>query len=337
MSRIESEHPRRPSLWFAAAVLFLASCGGPSPETEGGARQSAADASGATAAGAPVEADSADPRWAEVRRVFAQEGEAEDGYFRVSYPRTDLTVEIGDVALEPEFELTSYFAFAPVEADRALGMGEVVMRQEEVTGAVREARRQGVSVTALHNHLIGESPRILYLHVMAEGPADSVAAKLRSVIATTPTPLKPEEEEGEGAAPDWSAIDAVLGPHAEAEAQTAEYVFPRREAHSVRGVPMKSTGMLETASEVIFQQLGGGRVASGGEFYLLPQEVQPVMDALEGAGLHVSALHHHMLDEQPIMYWMHWYGTGQGPTLARGVAGALAHMNSAQKSEAESE
>jgi hypothetical protein len=193
-----------------------------------------------------------------------------------------------------------------------------------------------VYVTALHNHLIGETPRIMYLHLMAEGPADSVATKLRSVITTTGAPLRraAEPEAAPGATPDWSAIDAILGPHSEASGNTAEYIFLRREDHAVHGIPVKSTDMLETASEVVFQRLSGGRMACGGELYLRPGEVQPVLDALEGAGLHVTALHNHMLDEEPVMYWMHWYGTGEGTTLARGVAAALAHMNSARRTEA---
>jgi hypothetical protein len=176
----------------------------------------------------------------------------------------------------------------------------------------------------------------MYMHLMAEGPADSVATRLRSVIATTGAPLRraAEPEAAPGARPDWSAIDAILGPHSEASGSTAEYIFPRREAHAVHGVPVKSTDMLETASEVVFQQLGDDRLASGGELYLRPEEVQPVIDALEGAGLHVTALHNHMLEEEPTMDWMHWYGTGEGTVLARGVAAALARMNSARKTQA---
>jgi hypothetical protein len=214
-------------------------------------------------------------------------------------------------------------------------MGEVILRQDEVNRALAEADRQGVRVTALHNHLIGEEPRIVYTHVMAEGAADSVAAKLRRVIATTATPLGRGGEEESAPSVDWSAIDAVLGSHAEAEGRTAEYVFPRHEAHSVHGMALKSSGMLETASEVVFQQLGGGRVACGGELYVLPGEVQPVVHALEAAGLHVTALHNHMLEERPTMYWIHWFGTGEGPALARGVAAALSRMNGAARSEAE--
>lgn len=283
------------------------------------------------AAAQATSAGGGDARWAPVQRIFGQKGEEEDGYFRVQFPRTDLKVRIGAVTLEPEFELTSYFGFAPVGRTDVLAMGEVVMRQDEVNAALREARRQGVSATALHNHLLGETPRIMFLHVMAEGPAGSVATKLRSVLSTTGAPLKPAKEGPENA-PDWSAIDAVLGKHEEAGGKTAEYEFPRRESHSVHGVPVKSSGLLETGSEVVFQQLAGGRVACGGELYLLPREVEAVADALEAAGLHVTAIHNHMLDESPTMYWMHWYGTGSGPALARGVAAALSHTNSARRS-----
>lgn len=281
----------------------------------------------------PTQAGPQDPRWAAIRRVFEQEGKAEEGYFRVELPRTDLHVRIGDVTLAPPFELTTYFGFAPVGANDVLAMGEVIMLQEEVNGALIEARRQGIDVTALHNHLLGENPRIMYLHVMATGQAEAVATRLRSVAAKTHVPLRPAPE-AEGTPPDWSAIDAILGPHAEAEGRTASYIFTRNEAHSVHGVPVRSTDMLETASEVVFQQLGEGRLACGGELFLRPEEVQPVIDALEAAGLHVTALHNHMLDEQPTMYWMHWFGTGEGAGMARGVAAALTHMNSARRSVA---
>lgn len=298
----------------------------------------------------PASAGPQDPRWAAIRRVFGQDGKAAEGYFRIELPRSDLHVRIGDVTLETPFELTTYFGFAPVGEHDVLAMGEVIMVQEEVNGALLEARSQGVDVTALHNHLIGETPRIIYLHVMTQGPAEAVATRLHSVASKTRVPLQPAQgtaaarrsegaqvpaggQRSHGAPPDWSAIDAILGPHAEAEGMTASYIFPRREPHSVHGVPVRSTDMIETASEVVFQQLPGGRMACGGELYLRPEEVQPVIDALEAAGLHVTALHNHMLDEQPHMYWLHWFGTGEGTTMARGVAAAISKTNSERRSE----
>jgi hypothetical protein len=101
---------------------------------------------------------------------------------------------------------------------------------------------------------------------------------------------------------------------------------------TVDGVAVKSSGLLETASEVVFQQLPGGRVACGGELFVLPTEIDAVVRALDEHGLHVTAIHNHMVHETPTMYWMHWYGTGDAVALARGVAAALMQTNGAHKS-----
>jgi hypothetical protein len=287
-----------------------------------------------TAASAPAQENAAErnPRWAPIHQLFGQ-GKAEGRYFRVDLPRSDLHVHIGADTLSPAFEFTSYIGFAPVGAHDVLAMGEVILLQSELPGVLAEARRQGVHVTAVHNHLVNEMPRIVYVHVMAEGEPRAVARELRAVFASSATPLGPPKEEAGGA--DWSAVDAVLGRHSEAEGKVAEYVFPRREPLRVHGMRVRSTGTLETASEVVFEQLGRGRVANTGELYLLPSEVESVEQVLEEHGLHVTALHTHMLDDGPAHYWLHWYATGEGPVLARGVKAALARMNSARTAESE--
>jgi hypothetical protein len=270
-------------------------------------------------------------RWSPIRRIFGQNGEVDDGYFRVSFPRTDLHVRIGSDELSAHFEFTGYFGFVPVGATNVMAMGEVILREEETPAALAEAHRQGVRVTALHNHLIGESPKIMYLHVVAEGAADVVASKLHAVLAKTATPLtKPAEEPSTA---DWSAIDAILGKHEDAEGPVAEYEFPRREHLTIGGHAVRSSGAIESGSEVVFQRLAAGRVATTGELYLLQKEVEQVVRALDEHGLHVTALHTHMLDDGPPHYWVHWYATGDGPTLARGIAAALSHTNSEQRSD----
>jgi uncharacterized protein DUF1259 len=127
----------------------------------------------------------------------------------------------------------------------------------------------------------------------------------------------------------------VLGPHAEAEGPVAEYIFPRKERLAMHGMPVKSTSALETASEVVFRRLEDGRTAITGELFVLPREVDPVVRALDEHGLNVTAVHNHMVDDSPRMYWVHWYATGDGPELARGVAAALSHMNSERRSRSE--
>jgi hypothetical protein len=273
-----------------------------------------------------------DAHWAAIKRVFSQ-GEAADGYFRINLPRTDLHVSIAGDALSPDFEFKSYVGFVPTGPNAVFAMGEMVLLQNEVPAVLAEARRQGIHVTALHNHLRDEIPRIMYMHVMADGTPEHVAAGLHAAFAKSATPLTPPRDEP--ATVNWTAIDAILGPHAEASGTVAEYGFARHELLRVHGVHVKSSALLETASEVVFERLADGRIANTGELYLLASEVEPVMDALEQHGLHVTALHTHMLDDGPPHYWMHWYATGDGPTLARGVAAALAHTAGARRSAAE--
>ena len=291
----------------------------------------AATAVGTTTAGAQAKKEQSG-RWAPIQRVFGQ-GEAEGKYFRVNLPRRDLHVRIGDDALDPGFEFTSYVGFAPTGAASVMAMGEVILAEGEVPAVLAAARAQGVRVTAVHNHLIGETPRIVYVHVMVAGAPAAVATRLRALFAASATPLAPAPEEPVSA--DWASIDAVLGTHSEAHGRVAEYVFPRRERITVHGTSLESSGTLETASEVVFQQLGGGRVANTGELYLLPDEVDAVVRALGEHGLGVTAIHTHMLDDGPPRFWVHWYAAGDGPTLARGVAAALSHMKSAQKAAKE--
>jgi hypothetical protein len=274
----------------------------------------------------------ADPRWEPIHRVFGQ-GDEEEGYYRVNLPRSDLHVSIEGDTLSPGFEFTSYVGFAPMGAKNVMAMSEVIVLQSEVPAVLAEAHRQGIKVTAMHNHLLNEQPRIMYIHATAEGAPAAVAAKFRAVFARTATPLEHAEEKASSV--DWSSIDAVLGTHAEAHGSIAEFVFPRREHLRMHGLALRSSGTLETASEVVFEHLRGGRVANTGELFILPSEVEPVVSALDANGLHVTALHSHMVDDQPRMYWVHWYATGDGPTLAKGVAAALAHMNSVKKSRRE--
>jgi hypothetical protein len=282
------------------------------------------------------EADTANaaqnPRWTAIRAVFGQ-GEQEDGYFRVNLPRSDLHVSIGRDTLSPRFEFTSYIGFAPAGAKSVIAMSEIIVLQSEVPLVLAEAHRQGIHITAVHNHLLNEQPHIMYVHATAEGAPGAIASGFKAVFARTATPLAPAEEEKSTV--DWSRVDAVLGAHAEAHGTIAEYVFPRREHLTMHGMPLKSSGTLETASEVVFEQLGDGRVANTGELFIAPNEVEPVVRALDENGLHVTALHNHMVEDQPRMYWVHWYATGDAATLAKGVAVALSHMNSVQKSKSE--
>ena len=287
----------------------------------------------ASKSGAEKKSEAADPRWNAIRKVFGQDGKVEDGYLRLSFPRSDLHVRVANDALEPDFEFIAFFGFVPVGKADVMAMGELILREDEVAGVFSEARTQGIHITALHNHLIGETPRILYTHFNVEGPAEAVANKLHALIAKTATPLGKSTDEPSKV--NWSSIDAILGPHEEATGSVASYGFKRKGHLTVGGHAVKSSGAIETASEATFEQLAGARVASTGELYLKPEEVGPVVNALTANGLHVTALHMHMIGDTPAHFWVHWYSTGDGPTLARGIAAVLTKLDSEQKSSKE--
>jgi hypothetical protein len=207
-------------------------------------------------------------------------------------------------------------------------MGELVLRDNEVNAVMDEARRQNVDIAALHNHLIGETPRIMYAHIMISGDAASVAQKLRGLLTRTATPLGKEPEEPKGNKAAWSAVSASFGEPEEVESETAEWEFPRRGAITEGGVPVKSSGVLETASEVVFQRLPNGRVATTGEVFLDGNEITPVTHALEAGGIHVTAIHMHMVRETPRLYWLHWYAVGDPVALAKTIRAAMDRTNS---------
>jgi hypothetical protein len=269
-----------------------------------------------------------DRRWSAIAQALGRDGKVEDGYYRVEFPRRDLKVNIGQHRLDPGFELTSYFGFVPTSGGNVFSMGELVLRESEVDPVMTEARRQGVDIPALHNHLIGETPRLIYAHVTLVGEAASVARKLHALLEKTATPLgkPPAKKEGDKAA--WSAMSAALGEPAEVEGELAEWEFARREAIAENGVPVKSSGVIETASEVVFQRLANDRAATTGELFVDANEITPVTAALEAGNVHVTAIHMHMVHETPRLFWLHWYGVGNPAALAKTVRSAIDRTNS---------
>lgn len=274
----------------------------------------------------------AEAQWGAIRQVFSAQGKMEEEYLRFDFPRKDLSVTIGGHRLAPEFELTSYMGFVPTGQGRVLAMGEVILTGAEAGPALAEARRQNVGVPALHNHLLRETPRLMYMHLMVEGQPKAVAEKLERVLAHTGAGGKAAESEQErgadkGSGGGWASVAAQLGKPEESKDSVAEWEFARKERLTAHGTSIESSGAIESGSEVVFQRLAGGQAATGGEFFLLPQEIDAVSRALTEGGIQVTAIHNHMVTEMPRMYWLHWYGTGDPASLARTIREALSHTN----------
>lgn len=269
--------------------------------------------------------------WKAVETVLGRKGEEDQGVFRVSFERSDLKVTKGGVPVSADLVFDCWYGFWPMKDGTVMLMGDTCVREDELSGVESEMHRQGLDVTALHNHLIGETPKVMFVHLSGHGTPVDLARKVKAVLARTATPTGPKRDEAEKEKPDWSAITAVLGKPAEAEGDIVEYGFRRRERLTMHGETMPSTDALETAPEVKFQMLKDGRAVTYGEMILTATEVAPVFHVLTENGIEVEALHNHMTGEEPRLFFMHWWAVGKPESLARAVKAAISRVNVASE------
>jgi len=250
------------------------------------------------------------------------------GIYRVALPRTDLKVTLDGVELKPGFALGSWLAFEKM-GEEGMAMGDLVLTMEEVNPVMTKLAAGGIEVTALHNHLLRNQPFTMYMHVLGHGDPVKLAATFHTALAESKTPLA-----AAAAAPprpidlDTAALDQTLGAKGTNNGGVYQFGIPRAE-------PIKDGGMdvpppMGSANAINFQPTGGGKAAVTGDFVLIAKEVNPVLKALRDHGIEVTALHNHMLDDQPHLYFMHFWANDDAKKLAEGLKAALAQINIAK-------
>jgi len=282
-------------------------------------------------AGAAGLAFAADDGWqAQVGEALGKTGSAAPGgIYRVGLPRTDLKVTLDGVELKPGFALGGWLAFEKM-GDQGMVMGDLVLTMDEVNPVMTKLAAGGIEVTALHNHLLCNQPFTMYMHVLGRGDPVKLAAVLRTALAESKTPLSAAPAP---AAPppidlDTAAIDQSLGAKGANNGGVYQFSIPRAE-------PIKDGGMdvppaMGSANAINFQPTGGGKAAITGDFVLIAKEVNPVLKALRDQGIEVTAIHNHMLDDQPHLYFMHFWANDDARKLAEGLKAALAQINIAR-------
>jgi hypothetical protein len=282
-------------------------------------------------AGAPALALAADNGWqVEVGKALGKTGSAmPGGVYRVGLPRTDLKATLDGVALKPGFALGGWLAFEKT-GDQGMVMGDVVLTEEEVNPVMAKLAAAGIEITALHNHLLRNRPFTMYMHVLGHGDPVTLATELHSALAESKTPFAAAPA---GAAPppidlDTAAIDQALGAKGKNVGGVYQFGIPRAE-------PIKDGGMvvppaMGSAIGINFQPTGGGKAAITGDFVLIASEVNPVLKALRDHGIEVTAIHNHMLDDQPRLFFMHFWANDDAVKLAQGLKAALAQINIAK-------
>ncbi|MDO6430369.1 DUF1259 domain-containing protein [Flavitalea sp. BT771] len=259
-----------------------------------------------------------------LNNVFGKKGTVSGQVYRITYPRSDLKVKVGDFAVAPGLALTSWFGFIAM-GNETMVMGDMVLLDTEVAPVVAKLVAAHLSLTAMHNHLVNEKPAIKYIHVSGSGDALQLAAAIKSVLATTGTPLTPPPAGGTGVVPDWSKVEAILGRSGKRNGQILQYSFPRKEKLMESGMEMPpAIGM---ATGINFQ-MDGANAGITGDFVLLADEVNPVVKALTENGITVTAIHNHMLYDDPRLFMMHFWAVSDPEKLAIGLKAALDKTNS---------
>jgi hypothetical protein len=272
---------------------------------------------------APSAAAQQAEQWSGVETAFGRKGvpQAAD-VMRFNFPRTDLTVRVGDVTLKPALALGSWVAFLPTGAGKALAMGDLVLLDNEVGPVMAALQAGGVEQSAVHNHLLNESPHITYMHIMTEGDPAKIAATVHAALAKSATPI--------GAAPPPAAASAELDTGAIAKAigvsgrlNGSVYQINVARSETIMEMGHSLPPSMGVATAINFQPTGAGKAAITGDFVLRGSEVNPVIRAFKKNGIDATALHSHLIDSDPQLYFMHFWANDDALKLARGLREAL--------------
>jgi hypothetical protein len=241
---------------------------------------------------------------------------------KFGFPRTDLQVVLNGVTLRPTLALGSWVAFQRI-SDHAMVMGDLVLLPTEVESVMASLQQNGIEQTALHNHLLGESPRVMYMHIRAIGNPARIARAIRTALEFTSTPLGPPAPPAVATPMDLDtvAVATALRASGKSNGGVFQFAIPRRE--KVLDEKHEVAASMGIATSLNFQPTGAGKAAITGDFVLLGREINPVLWALSQNGIQVTAIHSHMVDETPHLFFMHFWANDDAVKLARGLRTAL--------------
>ena len=262
--------------------------------------------------------------WKKVDSAFGKTATVSGEVHRYGLPRSDLHVSLDGVQIKPALALGGWVAFAPMHGE-AMVMGDLVLLETEITPVMTKLLNSGVDITAVHNHVLRASPATFYMHIGGHGDPEKMAAAIREALSTgSKTPFEPPATTA-SAAPaldlDTAKLDEIM--HAKGTATGGVYQFgiPRREPATEGG--MSVSPAMGGANGINIQPTGNGKAAITGDFLVTGSEVNPLIRALREADIEVTAIHSHMLDEQPRMFFIHFWANDDALKLARGVRAAL--------------
>jgi Domain of Unknown Function (DUF1259) len=274
----------------------------------------------------------AQPSWDKVAAALGKSGaEMPGAVYRVGLPRSDLHVTVDGVEIKPAFALGGWLAFKPM-GETSMVMGDLVMAENEINPVMTKLLANGVTVTAVHNHLLRAQPATFYMHVAGQGDPVKLATALHEALGASKTPFGPAAAPAPAATGglelDTAKLEQVLGHKGNAAGGVYQFGIPRADVISDAGMAIPPA--MGTGIGINFQPTGGGKAAITGDFVLLGAELNPVLHALRENGIEVTAVHNHMVDDQPRTFFVHFWANDDAVKLAQGLRAALDKVNVAK-------
>ena len=269
--------------------------------------------------------------WKLVEDAMGRPGQMQPGdVLKFGMPRKDLHVVLDGVEIKPGLALGSWAAFKR-DGNDAMVMGDLVLTEDEVEPVMLKLQQGGIHESAVHNHLIGESPHVMYMHIASHGDAVQMAKAIHDALALTRTPSSEATPGAQATIEpglDQKLVEQILGHTGKVNGGVLQFAVPRVETITDSGVAVPPS--MGVATALNFQPTGNGMAAVTGDFVLLGSEVNPVMKALRQNGIAVTALHSHMLMEEPRLFFMHFWANDSAVKLATGLRAALDNIHSAK-------
>ena len=273
-----------------------------------------------------AQAHAAEIDWAKVDAALDKTASVQGEIHRYGFPRTDLQVTLDGIAITPALALGGWLAFEPMQ-DGALVMGDLVLTETEVNPVMSKLLESGIEITAVHNHLMRASPATYYMHIHGHGDPVAMATAIRAALAESKTPFAASAAPAAQTAEielDIDKLDAAIGVKGKVNGGVYQFSVPRK-------APITEDGMgippaMGTAIAINFQPTGGGKAAITGDFVVTAEEVNPMIRVLRENGIEVTAIHSHMLDEQPRLFFVHFWANDDAVKLAEGLQAALSKI-----------
>jgi Domain of Unknown Function (DUF1259) len=262
--------------------------------------------------------------WKRVDETLGRAAAVSGDVHRYGFPRADLTVTLDGVTIRPALALGGWAAFKPAHGG-AMVMGDLVLLETEINPVMAKLIENGIEITAVHNHVLRGSPATFYMHIGGHGDAVKLATALRAALAESKTPLTAPASTAPPPAIDLDTarLDQIIGAKGQAVGGVYQFAVPRRDPINEDGMQITPPGPMGVATAINFQPTGGGKAAITGDFALAGDEVNSVIKALRGNGIDVTAIHSHMLTEQPRLIFLHFWANDDAAKLARGLRAAL--------------